>query len=407
MQKIINFLRGAVRLELAGAFPERFLNLCAVENLPFWGAEQTDAHTLRVTVALQDRSRAEELARRAMCRAEEAGRFGLPAFLSRFRKRYALLAGLALSLLVLCVLSNFVLVIDISGNRRVSEGQIRGALDRAGLRVGAYGPGIRERELVNRALLELDEVGFLTVRVNGVRAEVVVREKPEKPEIADRSRPADVVAVRDGLILSVGAKEGEKQVQAGDAVLRGEVLISGLVTHQDGVTEQVRSSRQVRAEGVVWAITRRTLRRSIPLSGSGRGAVKGVRSRYALRLGRRRINFYRNGSFSGENYATINREYKLTLPGSRTLPLAWLETEVTDRETGRVKLKQGTAEAYLKERLAETLRRELADGTALSREWRTERRDGVLTVTLKAECREQIGRTLELTGTEEASEHGR
>ena len=71
MKQIINGIRGTVRLELTGAFPERFLNLCAVENLPFWDAEQTDAHTLRVTLALPDRRRAEGLAERGMCRTRE------------------------------------------------------------------------------------------------------------------------------------------------------------------------------------------------------------------------------------------------------------------------------------------------------------------------------------------------
>ena len=407
MQKIINYLRGAVRLELTGAFPERFLNLCAVEQLSFWGAEQRDAHTLRVTVAVQDRGRARELAERAMCQAEELGRYGLPAFLRRFRRRYALLAGLGISLLALCILSNFVLVIDISGNKRVSEGEIRGALDRAGLRVGSYAPGVNERELVNRALLELEGVGFLTVRISGIRAEVVVREMPEKPEITDLSRPADVVAARDGLILSVGAKAGEKQVQAGDAVLRGEVLISGLVTHQDGASQRVRASRQVRAEGAVWAITHRTVRRSIPLEAVGKGAAEKVGRRFALRVCGRRINFYRNGSFSGENYAKISREYKLTLPGGRKLPITWLKTEVIRWKAKRVKLKKGSAEQFLKEKLAEELQQELAEGTVRSKDWKTTERDGVLTVTLEAECREQIGRTLELSGTEEASEHGR
>ena len=33
MQKIINFLRGSVRLEVSGAFPERFLNPVSYTHL--------------------------------------------------------------------------------------------------------------------------------------------------------------------------------------------------------------------------------------------------------------------------------------------------------------------------------------------------------------------------------------
>ena len=54
-RQIINLLRGSVRVEVTGAFPERFLNLCAQEGLAFWDMEQPDSHTLRLTVAWTDR----------------------------------------------------------------------------------------------------------------------------------------------------------------------------------------------------------------------------------------------------------------------------------------------------------------------------------------------------------------
>ena len=37
MQAFINRLQGRVRLEIEGAYPERFLNICAANGLPFWG----------------------------------------------------------------------------------------------------------------------------------------------------------------------------------------------------------------------------------------------------------------------------------------------------------------------------------------------------------------------------------
>ena len=172
MQKVINYLRGFVRLELTGAFPERFLNICAAENISFWQVEQPDPHTLRVTLAILDRSRAEQLASRSMCQVQEVGRRGMPAFLSRFRKRYALLAGLVLSILAACILSRFILVIDVTGNETIPRSEIVSELNRLGFGIGSYGPGVNERDLVNRTLLEMKEIGFLSINIKGVRAEV-------------------------------------------------------------------------------------------------------------------------------------------------------------------------------------------------------------------------------------------
>lgn len=403
MQKVINYLRGSVQLELTGAFPERFLNICAAENVPFWRVEQTDPHTLLVTLAVQDRGLAEQLASRSMCQVREVGRRGMPAFLTRFRKRYALLAGLALSILAACILSNFILVIDVTGNERVSRTEILSALNQLGFGVGSYGPAVDERDLVNRALLELEDVGFLTINIKGIRAEVVVREAPVKPEIVDKNKRADVVAVRDGVILEVGAKAGKEMVKEGDAVLKGEVLISGLVTYENGTGESF-SSRQLRAEGEVWAITERTECRSLPLKTQGKGSEKGKRTQYALRVLDHRIKFYGNSSISYDNYDKISMEYQLTLPGGLELPVSWVKTVTTAYEPVSAALTRESAERYLKEQLEKKIKADVADGTVLSHSWETAEKDGVLTVTLKASCNEQIGRTLEL---EDGDENGR
>ena len=370
MQKIVNFLRGTVRLELTGAFPERFLNICAAENLPFWQVEQPDEHTLRITLAGQDRRRAIEAAKRSLCQVTELGREGFPAFVGRFRKRYALLMGLSLS--------------------------IAATLSRLGFGIGSYGPSVNERELVNRALLELEDVGFLSINIKGVRAEVVVRESPKKPKIEDLTVPADVVAERDGVILEIGAKRGKKMVKNGDAVLKGEVLISGLVTHKSGDSDAILSSEQVRAAGEVWAVTERTLRRSIPLTTTGKGDVEAMQHRYALRVLGRRINFYRKSSISLDNYDKINAEYPLTLPGGLKLPLSWLKTTYTSRQVTQSTFSKERAEAYLKQRLEADIQKVVGEGEVLSKEWKTSERDGVLTVTLQASCNEEIGRTVEL-----------
>lgn len=396
MQKVINFLRGSVRLELTGAFPERFLNICAAENLPFWQVEQPDGNTLRLTLARQDRRRAEEIAERSMCQVTELGRQGLPAFMGRFKKRYALLAGLALSILVACVLSQFILVVQVTGNEKVSSGEICSVLSRLGFGVGTYGPAVNERELVNQALLELEDVGFLSINIKGVRAEVVVREAPEKPEIPDKTRPADVVATRDGVILEIGAKMGKKMVQEGDAVLKGEVLISGLVTHKSGDSESILSSEQLRAEGEVWAVTERTLCRSVPLKTSGKCKREQSKTRYALRLLDRRINFYRNSSISLDNYDKINSEYTLTLPGGLALPITWVKTQISSYQSKETTLTRDSAEAYLKKALEQELTAAVGDGEVLTKDWKAQVNDGVLTVTVQASCNEQIGQTLEL-----------
>ena len=95
MRQVENLLRGTVTLTARGAFPERLLNLCAQEQVPCWGLEWVDEHALRLITLRQKLRRLEELAQRGGCESEKEASRGLPAYLRRFRKRWAVGGGRA------------------------------------------------------------------------------------------------------------------------------------------------------------------------------------------------------------------------------------------------------------------------------------------------------------------------
>ena len=51
MQNAANFIRGSVRLEAVGPYPERFFNILSARGIRFWQVERVDATTVRLTVA--------------------------------------------------------------------------------------------------------------------------------------------------------------------------------------------------------------------------------------------------------------------------------------------------------------------------------------------------------------------
>lgn len=124
---------------------------------------------------------APELAGRVLCELSRVKTGGVPFFLARFRKRYALLVGLCLSLTAVLVLSRFILIIDVEGNETVPTAQILSELRRQGLRVGVYGPGLDERDLAHEALLQLPDLSWMAINLHGTRAQVLVREAVKKP----------------------------------------------------------------------------------------------------------------------------------------------------------------------------------------------------------------------------------
>ena len=400
MQKIINFFRGSVLYTVTGAFPERFLNLCAQNAVAFWGLEWLDDHTLRLCFARKDAKKARSLAEKVMCEAKAARRAGVPFFLAKFRRRYAFLAGLTLAAAAVCVLSRFILTIEVTGNCAVSTAVILSELNRQGVRVGSYGPSIDEKVVSQEALLRIPALSWMAVNLHGTRAEVIVREKVPKPDIVDRTVPSHVVSAATGIITHMEVLEGQPLFQEGDTVLAGEILISGVIdVPEPQYADTDLGTRITHAMGNVWARTWRTLEARIPLEAQVKRYTGEEVTRYSLGILDRRLNFYGNSGISLDKYDKITSSHSLTLPGGRVMPLVLRVERYRGYATEPVALDAEAARTLLEERLLERLDGLVGeDGEVLRTDFTVREENGILVVTLLAECREQIGRVVEFEG---------
>ena len=401
MQWLMNYLRGFVTVTVWGAFPERLLNLCAQHRLGFWGLEWTDETEFRFTVPFREYPRLERLAQKAMCELRTPRQSGLPSFLISLRKRWAFVAGMALCLLALCFLSRVVLTVDVEGNETVPTAVILSELSRLGLRPGAYGPLLEEQEIANAALIELKDLSFLSVNLYGCRAQVQVREAKKAPERPDTTVPADLVSVAGGIVTQVTATAGQPLVQEGDTVVEGDVLVTGFMDLPEiGYSETNAGMYVVRASGQVWARTWRTLRASIPLTAQVKDYTGASKSLFSLDFFGRRVNFYQNSGISYARYDKIVETMALPLPGGGTLPVSLTRETAREYETAPVELDRDGAAALLERDLRAGLGEILkqTDGTCLRSDCTAVVDGDTLTVTLLAECTEQIARTVEREG---------
>ncbi len=399
MQKATNYIRGTVRLEAVGPYPERFFNICSARGIRFWKVERVDETTLRLTVARSQAERAIALGPKCLCQVTRVGEEGAPSFLLRFRRRYGLLAGLALSLLAVLVLSRFVLVIDITGNTTVPDGVILTQLRQAGLAPGVYGPAVDERAVSNRVLMELEELSFLSVNLHGIRAEVVVREADPAPEVEPVGVAEDLVAEKDGVVLDLHALAGDPLVEEGETVTAGQTLISGTVTITAADDpERVLSTYPVLAKGTVWAQVEEQFSSAIPLEWLQKSYTGRQRREVELVVLGQSFKISPKAFQPFAYYDKIERSWDLTLSGGLKLPFSLVIREAREYRPAGVSISRAGAEEYLRTLLENRLADAVgADGTVLERQWDVEERDGVLTVTLTARCREQIA----VSGTED------
>lgn len=399
MQALINYLRGSVSVVVTGAFPERFLNLCAQRQVAFWHLEWLDANTLRLRVARKDVGKLKSMAERTGCDLNLERRAGLPYFLARFRKRYALLVGLALSLAAVCVFSRFVLTIQVTGNDRVPTSVILAELQRNGLTVGVYGPSLDERVISHKVLISLTDLSFLSINLHGTRAEVIVREADPAPELVDEHTPTDVIADATGIITRMEVLSGEAKFKEGDTVLEGETLISGVVNLKEPEYSNTDLGVMlVHAQGNVYARTWRTIRSAIPLEAPVKEYTGQRTTRVSLTVLGRRINFYGNGGISFPEYDKIIKNHAPVLPGGMVLPLALNVETCRAYTTLPVPVDLQAAEMLLRDDLKEALENAVGDGEVLREDYTMREENGFLIVTLLAECSEQIARVVPIEG---------
>lgn len=382
---IINRLRGQVRIRAESAFPERILNLCGARELAFWDVvwESPTAFTCRL--GRRDWHALRQAAKNLDCTLTVVGREGAPYFLFRFRRRQALLIGLPLCAAALFLGSFFVWDFTVEGNETVPTEEILRALEKNDVHLGSFGLSLNGERIRNHVLLDIPELSWITVNVSGCRAHVQVRERVMAPERLDRQTPSNMIARRAGLVLKVRAVEGVVGVQPGSAVEAEELLISG-VEDTDTV-----GARVLAGMGSVTARTWYTLTAPMPLEVLEKQYTGEEKTLVSLIFGTHRIKFFSNSSIQGEKYDKITNRRPLSLFGLR-LPATlvvetcrFYESVPTIRDAAEA---ERAGEEILTEHLAAMVE---PYGTVSSTLCSSHQKDGVLQVTLAAECVEEIG----------------
>lgn len=381
--KISDLLTQAVRLRAEGERTEAFLNELSRRQIGFRNAASEDGG-VRLTVNRLDLKRVREAAAESGMRLKTLGKSGLFTLPGRLKKRYVLL-GMSLALLIWVFhMSNVIWEIKVSGNDKVSSAQILEQLRQLGVGVGENGTRIDNRRIRSLMLERIRELSWLTVRVNGSRAEVIVRERRPRPELIRGSDAADITASKTGMIENIAALEGRALVKKGDMVLAGQKLISGELTDLQGET------RRVRALGDVWARTWYRLGAQTPAGHYEKSYTGRKRTAVSVKICDLHINLFFDSGIPYTFYDKMTSEKRTELLGM-ALPFSITKNEYLEYEPISSETDAGQAEAMLGQRLLAELSGRTGGAEVTQTVFETLTEDGAIKVMLTAECLEQIG----------------
>lgn len=366
---LLSGIAGCVLIECEGGYPETFLNIAAALHIPLWDVQRREA-SLWCRASASDYRRLRPAARRACVRMRVRSKRGLPFWLRRRGIRLGPVVGLIVFFIILQLLSSRIWVIRVAGNDTVTDEDILCVLAPLGVREGAPFDEVDITNLRLTALQKLPELTWLTVNQSGSILTVEVKERTDTEPLADNT-PANLVAVCDGVIVSIDAVTGQAMVRPGDAVRSGDLLVSGVMDSTVG-------PQLKKAAGSVIARTTHSLSVTVPLVEDVTVPGREIR-RPRLTVFGWNIPLYASGDLPGDPTEVFTK-YPLIANGV-PLPVGLSVTRFQYTQTNRITRTAEQALALAEQRLAEAETELRETLTVANRSLQVKTDDGGVTLT--------------------------
>ena len=243
---------------------------------------------------------------------------GIPAYILRYRKRWGISVGAILFSVITFMSGRYIWSFDISGNNTVPDEEILSILNDLGCSVGTKISSIDFDMLHNDFLIRSDNISWISVNMDGTKANIEVREVKKGNEISRDLN--NIIANEDGQISLISVVKGKPQVVIGDVVRKGDILISGVSTYREG-----EKNYYADAQGEIYATVNRKFVVEIQRASASKDYTGQITDNKSLKFFGFSINLFPNSRIQYSNYDTIVDNRQIVLFDSVYLPL-WIET---------------------------------------------------------------------------------
>ena len=374
-------LNGMLEVELVSGDPAQAISAVNAAGITVYGAERDDKDIVtRFCIRRQDYKMLKRLAQRKGYSLRLAKRRGLYWTVKSLLHRPVLTVGLLLFFVIAMYLPSRIYFFEVEGNVTIPTRLILEKCDESGISFGVSRRQIRSEKMKNALLEAIPQLQWAGINTSGCTAIITVRERtvPQDPEKVDGV--SSIVASRDGVITQCTVVRGNAVCKPGQAVKAGEMLISGYT--DCGITIQA-----TRAAGEVYAQTNRNLTVLSPLKWQTQKEKTVTIKKFALIIGKNRINFYKGSGISDTSCDKIYEESYLTLPGGFRLPVILVTESWTYFEEDEVVVSLPNLSDF-----ADTyLRNHMIAGTVLSRDETGVAEDAIYRFEGNYACTEMIG----------------
>lgn len=384
--KITRWLIGYVRFSVMGGSPESFFNSCARAGVYLWNISSRQSSGACVSLGRYRRLR--PYARKAGCRLRVRERHGFPFLFRRAWKHSGLFAGAAVSVVILILLSMHVWCVELVGNSDLDTGTLLNALSAEGLYSGAKKSAVDTGRIEQKMMLLFPRIGWISINTQGCMMQVCLQEKTDRPDIVEQNRPCNLKASATGQIVSLRIFSGTALVKKGDAVVAGQLLVSGVVEDQFGGVMLKHASAEIMAD------TTRAFETQIPTDQNIRETTGSLVTRRSLQIFGAHLPLTFVGKPKGD-YEMSGTRTDLRLFGT-LLPVSLFEEDWTGMKTVPVTLTRAQALRQAQEQLDEYEKNLPQRTRVLSVRWKDRTESRKLFYTAVLQCEENIAKESEI-----------
>ena len=246
--RAIRKVPSCVDFRAEGVFCEKLLTEAMKNGLGI-SFPRKSGYTMRGTVQAAEYRSLCKIARRLGLKMRIEKKHGIYFTLKRHRDKIGFTAGAIFAAAVVLFLNLFVWEINISGNKAVSSEEIMATLANSGLKTGTLRTAHDARKIEWNIMNDNKEIAWATVNIQGCCVNVVVSETRREAEMKyDDDKPVNIIAAKYGVIRKMDVFDGQGVVKVGDAVMKGDLLVSATFEDRHGKLTLKHSRARVMAE---------------------------------------------------------------------------------------------------------------------------------------------------------------
>lgn len=195
----------------------------------------TKNDTVYATLPFYCEKKLQNISSQENCVLEITSHKGIYFRLAKYRRRFGIVTGIIIAIILSFWLSNIVFSIRIVGTDDESViYEVKEILEEEGLKAGAFIPNLNFLKLQARLFEVDDDISWVSIGNSGSVITVNLRLVTEKAETAEGRMPCNIIACEDAQIVDINVLVGHLEILIGDAVSKGDLLVSGYVERGNG-----------------------------------------------------------------------------------------------------------------------------------------------------------------------------